>query len=143
MAEIISLLNQALKTELSSVHRSKRHYYASLARDHEDLRERFLEHAIDEAQHADQIAERICELGGHPEYESPVSSDGCNTLSVLEMIDEDISAEKIAVDTYSKMIRSIGDGDPVTRCLLEHILDKETEHATAMARLKRENQAGA
>jgi bacterioferritin len=122
MAEIIRLLNQALATELSSVRKCKRRYYASSGPEREQVRERFLERAIDEAQSVDAIAERICELGGHPEFQSAIEGEASSASSISEMIAEEVTEERASADLFAHLILSIGDGDPVSRRLLERIL---------------------
>jgi bacterioferritin len=99
----------------------------------------FLEHAHEEEQHADRIAERISQLGGTPDF----NPEGLTTRSasqyaaaegsLVEMIREDLVAERIAIETYVEMIRYIGDGDPTTRRMLEDILKNEEEHADDLA----------
>lgn len=138
----IRLLNEALATEIVCVLRYKHHYFAAAGIHSEAVKQEFLEHANDEQQHADEIAERITELGGDPNF----SPEGMLTRShseyvpgetLIEMIKEDLVAERIAIDSYSEMIRFFGDGDPTSRRMLEGILAKEEEHATDLADLLR------
>jgi bacterioferritin len=105
--------------------------------------EEFLEHAVEEQQHADLIAQRIVQLGGKPDFDPDGLQDrshseyqACDTLD--EMLRENLVNERIAIESYSEMIRFIGDGDPTTRRLLEEILAKEEEHAEDLADLMRE-----
>jgi bacterioferritin len=100
----------------------------------------FLEHSQDEQQHADQIAERITQLGGAPDF----SPDGLATRSHAEyveghsledMIKEDLIAERIAIDSYKEIVLYLGDKDPTSRRLMEEILAKEEEHADDLANL--------
>ena len=106
----------------------------------ESVAAEFLEHAQEEQQHADQIAERITQLGGAPDF----SPDGLVTRShaeyvegnsLEEMIKEDLVAERIAIDSYREMISYLGEEDPTSRRLMEEILAKEEEHADDLARL--------
>ena len=142
---VISLLNDALATELVCVLRYKRHYFMATGLDAEPAAAEFLEHAAEEQAHADSIAARIVQLGGEPDF----SPSGLATRShseyvagetLHEMIQEDLVAERIAIDTYTQIIRYIGDDDPTTRRLLEDILASEEEHADDLAgMLKRAN----
>jgi bacterioferritin len=94
----------------------------------------FLEHANEEQGHADQIAERITQLGGEPDLDpqglaTRSHSEYVEGGSLVDMIREDLVAERIAIDSYSEMVRYFGDGDPTTRVLIEGIFAKEEEHA--------------
>jgi bacterioferritin len=130
----LKLLNEALATEIVCVLRYKRHYYAATGIHSEGVKAEFLEHATEEQQHADQIAERITQLGGEPN----LNPDGMLTRShseyvegetLVEMIKENLVAERIAIESYTEMIRFFGEGDPTSRRLMEEILAKEEEHA--------------
>jgi bacterioferritin len=131
---VLSLLNEALATEIVCVLRYKRHYYTASGIHAQGVAEEFLEHAGEEQAHADLIAERIIELGGQPD----MNPDGLLSRShseyiegdrLVDMIKEDLVAERIAIDSYAEMIRYIGEDDPTTRCMLEGILATEEEHA--------------
>jgi bacterioferritin len=94
----------------------------------------FLEHATEEEQHAEWIAERIVQLGGQPDYNpagllSRSHSEYTEGATLLETVREDLIAERIAIESYTEIIRYLGDDDPTTRRLLEEILAKEEEHA--------------
>jgi len=130
----LKLLNEALATEIVCVLRYKRHYYAATGIHSEGVKAEFLEHATEEQLHADQIAERITQLGGEPN----LNPEGMLTRShseyvegetLVEMIKENLVAERIAIESYSEMIRFFGEGDPTSRRLMEEILAKEEEHA--------------
>ena len=136
----LKLLNEALATEIVCVLRYKRHYYAATGINSEGVKAEFLEHANEEQIHADQISERITQLGGEPN----LNPEGMLTRShseyvegetLQEMIKEDLVAERIAIESYSEMIRFFGDGDPTSRRMLEEILAKEEEHANDLADL--------
>ena len=135
---VISLLNDALATELVCVLRYKRHYYMAQGLDAQSVAAEFLEHANEEQAHADALANRIVQLGGEPDF-SPEELAGRSHSEYVpgndlrDMIREDLIAERIAVDTYSQIIRYIGDGDPTTRRMLEEILASEEEHADELA----------
>ena len=136
----LKLLNEALATEIVCVLRYKRHYYAATGINSEGVKAEFLEHANEEQVHADQIAERITQLGGAPDF----SPDGLSARShaeyveggsLEEMIKEDLVAERIAIDSYREMINYLGQEDSTTRRMLEEILAKEEEHADDLASL--------
>jgi bacterioferritin len=131
---ILRLLNEALATEIVCVLRYKRHHYMASGINATSVAAEFLEHANEEQGHADLIAARIVQLGGEPNF----SPDGLSARShseyveggdLVDMIREDLVAERVAIDSYSEMIRYIGDKDPTTRRMLEEILANEEEHA--------------
>jgi bacterioferritin len=133
-AQVIQLLNEALATELVCVLRYKRHFYMAKGLASQSVAQEFLEHAKEEEQHSDMIAERIVQLGGEPDF-SPVGlaershSEYVAGDSLVDMIREDLVAERIAIDSYREMIRFVGDRDSTTRRLLEQVLATEEEHA--------------
>ena len=137
---VLKLLNEALATEIICTLRYKRHYYMAKGIHAESVASEFLEHAQEEQQHADQIADRITQLGGAPDF----SPDGLASRShaeyieggsLEEMIKEDLVAERIAIDSYREMVSYLGEDDPTTRRLMEEILAKEEEHADDLASL--------
>jgi len=137
---VLRLLNEALATEIICVLRYKRHYFMAQGIHAEGVAAEFLEHANDEQQHADQIAARITQLGGEPDF----SPDGLATRSHAEyvegdtledMIKEDLIAERIAIDSYREMITYLAEADSTSRRMLEEILAKEEEHADDLANL--------
>jgi len=137
---VLRLLNEALATEIICTLRYKRHYFMAKGIHAEGVAAEFLEHATDEQQHADQIAARIVQLGGAPDF----SPDGLATRSHAEyvegetledMIKEDLVAERIAIDSYREIIAYLGDNDSTSRRLMEEILAKEEEHADDLANL--------
>ena len=136
--EIIRLLNGSLATELVCVLRYKRHYFMASGVKAHVAAEEFLEHATQEAEHADKLAERIVQLGGEPEFNPDLLSKNSHAQyvagnSLKEMVYEDLVAERIAVDSYREIIQYIGDKDPTTRRIFEEILAQEEEHADDMA----------
>jgi bacterioferritin len=138
----IKVLNEALATEIVCVLRYKYHYYAATGIDSESVRQEFLEHANEEQQHADMISERITQLEGDPNLNpegmaSRSHSEYIEGTSLVDMIKEDLVAERIAIDSYSEMIRFFGEGDPTSRRMMEEILAKEEEHANDLADLLR------
>ncbi|MBV9027158.1 MAG: ferritin-like domain-containing protein, partial [Candidatus Eremiobacteraeota bacterium] len=133
----IDLFQTALATEIVGVLRYTMHSVAAVGIDSESVKEEFAEHAADEYQHMQKIAERINQLGGTPN----LSPEGLHTRSATEygsaeklvdMIKENLIAERIAVEHYRDLIRYFGDKDPTTRIMLEGILAQEEEHANDM-----------
>jgi len=133
----LKVLNEALATEMVCVLRYKRHYFSATGISSEGVKAEFLEHAQEEQEHADRIAERITQLGGEPDLNPVVLAERSHSQYVegknlVDMIKEDLIAERIAIESYTEMIRFFGDGDPTSRRLLEEILAKEEEHANDM-----------
>jgi bacterioferritin len=140
--EVIRLLNEALATEIVCYLRYKRHYFMADGIHSEAVAAEFLEHAVQEQEHADQIAERIVQLGGAPDF-SPDSLTSRSHAQYVEgatlkdMIRENLVAERIAIDSYREIARYIGENDPTTRRLMESILATEEEHADDLVGLMR------
>jgi len=131
---VLRLLNEALATEIVCVLRYKRHFYMATGLDAEPAAQEFLQHATEEQTHADQISARITQLGGEPDLNpegllSRSHSEYVEGKNLVDMIREDLVAERIAIDSYGDMIRYLGDKDPTTRRMLETILAMEEEHA--------------
>ena len=138
--EVLRLLNELLATELVCVLRYKRHYFMAEGLKAAVAADEFLEHATQEAQHADKLAERIVQLGGEPEFNPDLLSKNSHAQYVAgntlkEMVYEDLVAERIAIDSYREIIQYIGEKDPTTRRIFEDILAQEEEHADDMADL--------
>jgi bacterioferritin len=132
--KVIAVLNEALATELVCVLRYKRHYHMASGIHAEPVAKEFLQHAKEEELHADRIAQRITQLQGEPNFDpeglgARSHSEYVAGDSLVDMIREDLVAERIAVESYSEIIRWLGDDDPTTRNLIEDILKKEEEHA--------------
>jgi bacterioferritin len=130
----IKILNEALATEIVCVLRYKRHYFMASGIHSEAVAAEFLQHANEEQGHADEIAARIVQLGGAPD----LNPDGLTSRShaeyvegetLLDMIKEDLVAERIAIDSYREMIKYFGTDDSTSRRMLEGILAMEEEHA--------------
>ena len=137
---VIALLNEALATELVCVLRYKRHYSMAEGPHSAAARAQFAEHATQELGHADQIAERIVQLGGAPDFSPDGLADRSHAEyvegnSLREMLREDLVAERVAIESYREMIAFVADKDPTTRRLLEEILAVEEEHAEDIASL--------
>ena len=138
--QAVSVLNEALATELVCVLRYRFHYFAASGINSAGIAQEFLEHANEEQVHADQIAERIKQLGGKPEMSPEFiakhsHSEYVEGTSLADMMREDLIAERIAIESYREIIRFFGDKDPTTRRMLEEILAKEEEHADELADL--------
>jgi bacterioferritin len=137
LERVIYVLNQALATELVCVLRYKRHYFTADGLDAQAAADEFLEHAGEEQDHADQIAARIQQLGGEPDFNPDTltgrsHSEYDSSKELEAMIREDLVAERVAIAAYTEIINWLGDGDPTTRRLLESILAVEEEHAEDM-----------
>ncbi|WP_232509405.1 MULTISPECIES: ferritin-like domain-containing protein [Mycetohabitans] len=137
---ILKLLNDALATELVCTLRYKRHYFMAKGINSEAVADEFAQHAAEEQQHADQLAQRIVQLGGAPDFApaglaSRSHSEYVEGETLTEMIRENLVAERIAIDTYREIVKYIGDKDPTTRRIFEEILAVEEEHADDMADL--------
>jgi bacterioferritin len=140
---VIRLLNDALATEIVCVLRYKRHFFMASGINAQSVAQEFLQHATEEQLHADQIAQRIVQLGGAPDF-SPESlmsrshSEYVEGTSLIDMIKEDLVAERIAIDSYRDMIAYFGNDDSTTRRLMEGILAVEEEHADDLVSLLEE-----
>jgi bacterioferritin len=137
---VLKLLNDALATEIVCVLRYRRHHFMARGIHAQSIAAEFLAHATEEQQHADKIAERIVQLGGEPDFapdglSSRAHSEYVAGETLLDMITEDLVAERIAIDSYTEIIDFIGDADRTTKRMLEEILAVEEEHADEMADL--------
>lgn len=131
---IYQMLNSALATEIICTLRYKKHHFKALELGAKVAAQEFLEHSIQEQEHADMIAERMVQLGGEPNYNPIGLTDRAHAVyidcdTVEEMIKENLIAERIAIDVYREMIQFIGEDDSTTRQMLEEILAVEEEHA--------------
>ncbi len=136
----LRVLNEALATEIVCVLRYKRHQYMARGLNATAVAAEFAEHAAEEQSHADQIAERITQLGGEPNFNpeglaTRSHSEYVEGKTLADMIKEDLVAERIAIESYSEIIRYFGNNDPTSRRLMEEILAKEEEHAEDMLSL--------
>ena len=137
---VVKLLNEALATEIVCVLRYKRHYFMATGIHAEGVAAEFLEHANDEQGHADQIAQRIVQLQGEPNFNPEgllmrSHAEYVEGTTLTEMIKEDLVAERIAIDSYREMISFFGNDDPTSRRMLEGILAVEEEHADDLVSL--------
>lgn len=140
---VVKILNEVLATEIVCTLRYKRHFFTARGIHAQSVAQEFAEHAAEEQSHADRVAERIVQLGGNPD----LSPQGLATRShaeyvegedLVDMIKEDLVAERIAIDSYSEIVKYLGDDDPTSRTLMEDILSKEEEHAEDLASLLQE-----
>jgi bacterioferritin len=130
----VRILNEALATEIVCTLRYRSHYYMAEGIHSESIKAEFLEHANEEQMHADQIADRIRQLGGTPNFSpegilSRSHAEFQQGESITEMLREDLYAERIAIESYREMVRYFGEKDSTSRRLMEEILAKEEEHA--------------
>jgi bacterioferritin len=137
---VVEVLNEALATEIVCVLRYKRHYYMADGLNAGPVAAEFLQHANEEMGHADLIALRITQLQGEPNFNPDGITDRSHAeyvegTTLVEMIREDLVAERIAIESYSEIIRWLGDKDTTTRRLMEDILAVEEEHADDLLNL--------
>ena len=137
---VIEVLNEVLATEIVCVLRYKSHYYMASGINAETVAQEFLQHANEEQVHADQVSHRITQLGGVPNLDpkglaTRSHSEYAGRGSLQAMIEEDLVAERIAIESYSEIIRWLGDDDPTTRQMMVDILRMEEEHADDLANL--------
>jgi bacterioferritin len=138
--QVISILNEALATEIVCILRYRFHYFMATGIHSAAVAEEFLEHANEEQEHADSIARRIKQLGGKPEMNPAVIIQNSHSeykegSSLADMIREDLIAERIAIETYREIINFFAEKDTTTRIMLEEILAKEEEHADELTDL--------
>lgn len=137
---VLTLLNNALATEIVCMLRYRRHHFMARGIHAKSTADEFLVHSNEEQGHADRIAERIVQLGGQPDF-SPNSLSGRSHAeyvaggSLISMIMEDLVAERIAIDSYREFIQYLGDKDPTTSQMLKEIMTVEEEHADELADL--------
>lgn len=137
---VVALLNDALATELVCALRYRRHHFMARGIHSQCVAAEFLAHANEELGHADRIAERIVQLGGEPDFDprrlaTRSHSEYISAGSLAGMIRENLVAERIAIDTYRGVVRTLGDTDPTTRRMIEDILAVEEQHADELSDL--------
>jgi bacterioferritin len=138
--KVVQLLNEALATEIVCVLRYRQNYFVARGLRAKIAAVEFLEHSKQEQEHADQIAERIVQLGGDPDFNPATLEQRSHAeyrlgATLTEMIRENLVAERIAIDSYREIARYLGEDDPTTRRLMESILAEEEEHADDLADL--------
>jgi bacterioferritin len=143
---VLKRLNDSLATEIVCVLRYRRHHFMAKGIQSKGIADEFLVHSNEEQGHADQLAERIVQLGGAPDFSpqglSRSHAEYMEGTTLLDMVREDLVAERIAIDSYREFIQYLGDQDPTTRRMLESILAVEEEHADELADLLQEMPAG-
>jgi bacterioferritin len=137
---VVKILNEALATEIVCVLRYRRHYFMASGIHAEGVAAEFLQHANDEQGHADQIAARIVQLKGEPDFNPEgllmrSHAEYVEGTTLIDMIQEDLVAERIAIDSYREMINYLGNDDSTSRRMLEDILAVEEEHADDLVNL--------
>lgn len=136
-AAVVEMLNDALATELLCVLRYKRHYFTVAGPGTRAIKDEFLEHATQEQEHADRIAERIVQLNGAPNF-NPATlaarshAEYDDSMDAQAMVRANLIAERVAIESYRQMIAAIGDRDPTTKQMLIEIMAVEEEHADDM-----------
>jgi bacterioferritin len=137
---VIDVLNEVLATEIVCVLRYKNHYFMASGINAQPVAQEFLQHANEEQQHADMVAQRITQLGGSPNlnpegHATRAHAQYVEAATLERMIREDLVAERVAIETYSEIIRWLGTDDPTTRRLMEDLLKVEEEHADDLANM--------
>jgi bacterioferritin len=137
VATTINLLNHVVATEIVCVLRYRFHAIVAAGIASESVKTEFEEHARDEEQHLIWVAERINQLGGRPNFNpeglsARAASQYVEGNNLIDMIKENLVAERIAVETYRDLARFFADKDPTTRLLMERILAQEEDHANDM-----------
>lgn len=131
---VVDVLNEALATELVCYLRYKRHFFTATGLNAGPVAAEFLEHANQELGHADRIAARITQLQGEPDFDPRTLTSRSHaeydaSPNLLDMVKEDLVAERVAISSYQEIARWLGDKDATTRRLIEEILAVEEEHA--------------
>lgn len=137
-SEVLKLLNDALATEIVCLLRYRRHYFMARGIQAKSIANEFLVHGNEELGHADQLAERIVQLGGEPDFSPDSLSRRSHAeyqagTNLVDMIKENLIAERIAIDSYREFVRYLGNQDPTTSDLLKSILAVEEKHADELA----------
>ena len=123
---VLKLLNDALATEIVCTLRYRRHHFMAKGIQSKSIADEFLQHSNEEQQHADQIAGRIVQIGGEPNF----SPDGLLSRShaeyvegetLVDMIREDLVAERVAIDSYREIVQYLSDKDPTSRRVMEKL----------------------
>lgn len=131
---VIEVLNAALATEIVCVLRYKRHYFMAQGIASESVKTEFAEHATEEQEHADRISERIVQLGGEPDLDPDTltkrsHSEYVEGTTLVDMLREDLVAERIAIESYREIVSWLHGKDSTTKRMMEEILAVEEEHA--------------
>ena len=136
-SKTVDILQSVLATEIVCVLRYTMHAVAAQGISSEAVKQEFQKHADEEREHMHSVAERINQLGGTPNFNpsglaTRATSEYGTAETLIDMIKENLIAERIAVDHYRELVRYFGDDDPTTRRMLEQILTVEEEHTNDM-----------
>lgn len=137
---VVKVLNEALATEIVCTLRYKRHYFMAQGIASESVKQEFAEHATQEQEHADRIAERIVQLGGEPDLNPDTlmrrsHAEYVEGESLVDMVREDLVAERIAIESYREIVQWLHGKDSTTKRMMEEILAVEEEHADDLVSL--------
>ena len=137
---VVNVLNEVLATELVCYLRYKRHYFTATGLNATSVAQEFLQHANEEIGHADMAATRITQLQGLPDFNPEVlaarsHAEYVEGENLIDMVKEDLVAERVAIASYQEIIRWLANDDPTTRSMIETILAVEEEHADDMLNL--------
>ncbi|HEY6451925.1 MAG TPA: ferritin-like domain-containing protein [Steroidobacteraceae bacterium] len=145
---VLRLLNEALATELVCVQRYRRHSNFASGTVAENVRGEFLKYAAEEQGHVEQLAQRIVQLGGEPNLQLATSTgspeagspeaDSLEAEALADILEEDMIAERITIESYREILQFVGGSDPATQALLESILAVESGHAEELAAMRAE-----
>ena len=138
--QVVAVLNEVLATEIVCTLRYKSHYHLAQGIKARTAAAEFLEHAQQESEHVDMVAERIAQLGGEPNFDpegllTRGHGDFGTAQDLKGMLEEDLIAERVAIESYSEIVRWLGEDDPTSRRMMETILATEEEHADDIADL--------
>jgi bacterioferritin len=131
---VLKILNDALATQVLNVHRYRQHYDRAAGNKSATIAEEFLKHAIREQHHVYRIAERIVQLGGVPDFRRD-RPEYLERQELIDMIREDLIAQRIAIESYAEILRYLSDGDTESRRLIEDIVALEAKHSVKLNRL--------
>lgn len=137
---VVKVLNEVLATEIVCNLRYRNNALVAQGIHAEAVASEFWEHAKEEQEHAERVAARIVQLGGEPDMDpgsltARSHADYKTSRNLRELLRENLVAERVAVSTYSEIVRWLGDDDPTTRRLIEWVLEQEEEHADDLASL--------
>jgi bacterioferritin len=137
-ARVIEVLNEVLASETVCALRYRNNYHAAQGIHAEAIAAEFLEHAQQEEAHAHRVATRIKQLGGEPNFDPKGLAERSHAKyrgagSLRDMLHDNLVEERVAIETYSQIVRWLGDDDPSTRRMMEAILEQEEEHADDLA----------
>jgi len=125
--KVIDLLNQARAAELTAIMQYMAHHYELEDADYGKLAKSMKTIAIQEMDHAEQLAERILYLQGTPT--SDPDGQVTHGQDIPDMLKRDIGLERGAVDMYNDSAMACGQaGDHTSKRLFQQLLQDEEEH---------------